>query len=532
MCQSELEIKPEDLFCATTKLASIYPRELELQSHMDNVPRPVQEAGAFVNPVAAPKPKQLLWSTDCAQKLGFRPDADSSTLIALVSGNKQFVDYPPFAMNYAGHQFGHWAGQLGDGRAINIAELNTAAGVQALQLKGAGPTAFSRRGDGFAVLRSSIREFLCSEAMHWLGVPTTRALSLCLRGDQVVRDMFYDGRAALEPSAVVCRVAPSFIRFGHFELAASRGDKPQLKALITLVIKHYFPQLLPSKRAGELHLDDQLIASFFQTVMVSTAELIAHWQSLGFTHGVLNTDNMSIHGLTLDYGPYGWLEPYELDWTPNTTDAQGLRYAFGQQPEIGLWNCWRLANALARVMDNASALSDSLSQFQGFFQHFLREKRAAKLGLLTLSDALNQQLEALLIDCKLDMTLFFRGLSQVQTSHDVVKLVNNTRYLTQSVEQDQAVLQFAHQYCAQITTQATANRAQSMNLVNPKYVLRNWLAYNAIEQAEQGDYTALNQLYSLIQKPFDEQSTMSHFAVKRPDWAAEQAGCAMLSCSS
>ncbi|MBG3852707.1 YdiU family protein, partial [Xanthomonas hortorum pv. carotae] len=228
----------------------------------------------------------------------------------------------PWAVNYGGHQFGHWAGQLGDGRAISLGEaIGVDGGRYELQLKGAGPTPYSRGADGRAVLRSSIREFLCSEAMHHLGVPTTRALSLVTTGDAVVRDMFYDGRPQREPGAIVCRVAPSFIRFGNFELPSARGDSALLRQWADFTIARDFPEL---KGAGE-----NLYAAWFAQVCERTAVMVAHWMRVGFVHGVMNTDNMSILGLTIDYGPYGWVDDYDPDWTPNTTDAQGRRYRFG-----------------------------------------------------------------------------------------------------------------------------------------------------------------------------------------------------------
>ena len=263
-------------------------------------------------------------------------------------------------MCYGGHQFGHWAGQLGDGRAINLAEVIHNEKRWALQLKGAGETPYSRTADGLAVLRSSIREHLCSEAMFHLGVPTTRSLSLMLTGDAVLRDMLYDGNAAYEKGAVVCRVAPSFIRFGNFQIFTSRGDLKTVKVLTDYTIKHFFPHLPTGTPEGYLE--------FFREVVERTRKMILHWQRVGFVHGVMNTDNMSILGLTIDYGPYGWLEGYDPGWTPNTTDAQTKRYRFGDQPVVALWNLLQLANALYPLIEQAEPMEEILQGFRSIYK--------------------------------------------------------------------------------------------------------------------------------------------------------------------
>jgi uncharacterized protein YdiU (UPF0061 family) len=254
----------------------------------------------------------------------------------------------PYAARYGGHQFGVWAGQLGDGRAITLGELMPRPGERwELQLKGAGRTPYSRTADGRAVLRSSVREFLCSEAMHFLGVPTTRALSLVATGDIVVRDMFYDGNPMPEPGAVVCRVAPSFVRFGNFEIHASRGENELLQRLADYIITEHFKELGPPT--------PEVYKLWFEEVCRRTGVMIAHWMRVGFVHGVMNTDNMSILGLTIDYGPYGWLEGYDPAWTPNTTDLPGRRYAYGRQPDVAAWNLARLANALGPLIEDVPA---------------------------------------------------------------------------------------------------------------------------------------------------------------------------------
>jgi uncharacterized protein YdiU (UPF0061 family) len=251
----------------------------------------------------------------------------------VLGGGTPIAGMEAYAQRYGGHQFGNWAGQLGDGRAMTLGELQSDEGVFELQLKGAGKTPYSRSADGKAVLRSSIREFLCSEAMHHLGVPTTRALSLVTTGEPVVRDMLYNGNPAPEPGAIVCRVAPSFLRFGSFQIHTMMGDRGTLSRLAEHAVKHHFPEHSLEDDDARLH--------WLQEIAERTALMIAHWMRVGFVHGVMNTDNMSIHGLTIDYGPYGWLEDYDPNWTPNTTDAGRKRYRFGHQAQIGAWNLAR-----------------------------------------------------------------------------------------------------------------------------------------------------------------------------------------------
>lgn len=496
-------------------------------------PGPVKAMGAYATPKPSPAKNMIAMSEDCAALLGLTADDLQSDLWQqLLSGNASLEEQPSFAMNYAGHQFGNWAGQLGDGRAIVIADVLAGANKYMLQLKGAGPTAFSRRGDGYAVLRSSIREFLCSEAMHALGVPTTRALSLVTRGEAVWRDMFYDGRPALEPSAVVCRVAPSFIRFGHFELLASRGDKAQLQSFILFCVSSYFPDIAAQYAADikEGICSIGLVTAFFESICSSTAALVAHWQSIGFTHGVLNTDNMSIHGVTIDYGPYGWLEPYEPSWTPNTTDAHGRRYAFGQQPKICMWNLWQLANALAFALDDSSKLSAELGRFQGKYWAAYSKRMAPKLGVSSVSQAFLEELEAFMEAAKVDMTVFFRGLAQVHTLEEFHSHVLASSYKEPELSADVSQA-FWGEYDALLNQLGLDNRADTMNAHNPLYVLRNYLAYQAIEKAEQGDYAMIHQLQKVLSNPFEDQG-YPELSTKRPDWAAETPGCSALSCSS
>lgn len=296
-------------------------------------------------PTAVSAPKLLAWSDDLAKELEIsdlqisrsNDNGNFQTDIDILAGNLVTPSMQPYAACYAGHQFGNWAGQLGDGRAITLGELQTSRGkLFELQLKGAGPTAYSRRADGRAVLRSSVREYLMSEAMHYLGVPTTRALSLVSTGDPVMRDMFYDGHPAYEAGAIVARVAPGFLRFGNFEMPAARNEIDNLKKLVDWTIEHFYPHIT----------GDDKILMWYKEIVERTASLMAEWMRVGFVHGVMNTDNMSILGLTIDYGPYGFVDDYDPNYTPNTTDLPGRRYAFGKQPAVAKWNLGCLAEPL------------------------------------------------------------------------------------------------------------------------------------------------------------------------------------------
>ena len=309
-------------------LKNTFTKELPADPILENSRRQVKEACfSYVKPKQTNAPQILHVSKDMTKALGVsEADITSETFISVFTGNEVLPDTKPYAMCYGGHQFGNWAGQLGDGRAINLFEVKHNNKQWAVQLKGAGETPYSRTADGLAVLRSSIREYLCSEAMFHLGVPTTRALSLGLSGDEVMRDMLYDGNSAYEKGAIVSRVSPSFLRFGSFEIFAARQDHKTLKTLVDYTINNHFSQLgLPSK---------ETYIKFFADVSKRTLDMIIHWQRIGFVHGVMNTDNMSILGLTIDYGPYGWLEGFDFGWTPNTTDKQHKRYRYGNQPNI------------------------------------------------------------------------------------------------------------------------------------------------------------------------------------------------------
>ncbi|MDA0336818.1 MAG: YdiU family protein [bacterium] len=460
----------------------------------------------------------------------------SEQFLRVFSGNEVLTAMDPYAMCYGGHQFGHWAGQLGDGRAINLGETLNGRGERwALQLKGAGPTPYSRTADGLAVLRSSVREFLCSEAMHHLGVPTTRALSLVLTGDPVVRDMFYDGNPQAEPGAIVCRVAPSFTRFGNFEIFAARQQWDVLQQLLDYTIRTDFPHL------PEPDIDTYLM--WFDEVCRRTAAMIVHWMRVGFVHGVMNTDNLSVLGLTIDYGPYGWLEDYDPDWTPNTTDAEGRRYRFGQQPQIGQWNLGQLARALAPIVGQVEPLQESLMRYSSLYNDGYNAMMAQKLGLSTFDPAtdvdLINDLQSVLQLRETDMTIFFRSLAEVAPVADEADAqapfeaaYYQTDPLTEAQHHD--TLNWMRRYADRVRRDGAPHdtRRQAMNAVNPKYVLRNYLAQLAIDKSAEGDHTMVQELLEVLRRPYDEHPGKEEFAQKRPEWARHRAGCSMLSCSS
>ena len=465
-----------------------------------------------------------------SEELGFsKQDIQSKEFLEVMTGNSTLKNSKPFAMCYAGHQFGNWAGQLGDGRAINLGEIKN----WALQLKGAGPTPYSRTADGLAVLRSSIREYLCSEAMHHIGVPSTRALSISLTGDQVLRDVLYDGNPAYEKGAIVSRVAQSFLRFGNFELFAARNDVKNLKILTDYTIRNHFSHL--GNPCKEVYL------KFFQEVTNKTLEMIIHWQRVGFVHGVMNTDNMSILGLTIDYGPYGWLEGFDFGWTPNTTDKQHKRYRFGNQPNIGLWNLYQLANALYPLINETAPLEEILEGYKNTFAEKSLNMMRAKLGLVLAEETdinLIQSLEDNLQAIETDMTIFFRLLSSFnpKQAEKGIELIQDAFYTPEQGVGE--VLnnwkQWFVSYAKRLEreTISCAEREQLMKTTNPKYVLRNYMAQMAIDKAEKDDVSLIDELYEVLKKPYEEQPEFEHWFAKRPEWARHKVGCSMLSCSS
>ena len=514
-----------------------FNKELPADPSLRNYSRQVEKACfSFVTPRIPSNPSVLHVSPEMLSEIGLnKEDAKSSDFKNIFSGAKVMADTSPYAMCYAGHQFGHWAGQLGDGRAINLFEVENKDKRWALQLKGAGSTPYSRSADGLAVLRSSVREHLCSEAMYHLGVPTTRSLSLSLTGDEVMRDMMYDGNADYEKGAVVCRVAPSFLRFGSYQIFMAREDKDTLKTLVDYTMKYFHPHIAGREK------DDYL--QFFQEVTDKTLDMLIHWQRVGFVHGVMNTDNMSILGLTIDYGPYGWLEGFDQGWTPNTTDAQGKRYRYGNQPNMALWNLMQLANTLYLLVDDVPALESILKSYQQRYPKKYFTMMGEKIGIVTQGEAdvkLIQELEEVLQLTETDMTIFFRLLSDIDCTSmneiNALEIVENAFYKQTELVDDiqQSWLTWMKKYLDRLTEMdaSTSDRKKRMDAVNPKYVLRNYMAQLAIDKADDGDYTLIDDLYQLLRSPYKEQSENEQWFAKRPEWARNKVGCSMLSCSS
>ena len=513
------------------QLTNFFTDQLPADPNLENTRREVLEAVySFVRPIKTSNPTLLHVSDEMQHTLDFsNEDIQSKEFLEFVTGNSVLKNSKPFAMCYAGHQFGNWAGQLGDGRAINLGEIKN----WAVQLKGSGPTPYSRTADGLAVLRSSVREYLCSEAMHHLGVPSTRALSLSLTGDQVLRDVMYNGNPAHEKGAIVSRVAKSFLRFGNFEIFSSRNDIKNLKILTDYTIKSHFSHL--GKPSKEVYLQ------FFQEVTSKTLEMIIHWQRVGFVHGVMNTDNMSILGLTIDYGPYGWLEGFDFGWTPNTTDKQHKRYRYGNQPTIGLWNLYQLANALYPLIEEAAPLEKILEGYKSNFEKKSQDMMRAKLGLTSDKETdidIIQSLENNLQATETDMTIFFRTLSSFKKEQPEkgVELIQDAFYTPDTIKGN--VLnnwkQWFADYAKRLEDETTSadERLQQMNKTNPKYVLRNYMAQLAIDKADKGDTSLLEEMYLLLKEPYSEQPKFEHWFAKRPEWARHKVGCSMLSCSS
>lgn len=433
-----------------------------------------------------------------------------------------------YATAYAGHQFGNWAGQLGDGRAIFAGEIKNNQGeISEIQWKGAGATPYSRHADGRAVLRSSVREYLMSEAMYHLGIPTTRALSLSFSGEQVVRDILYDGNAAYEKGAVMTRTAPSFLRFGHFESLSAQGENQTLQQLADFAIENYFPEI-------DLNRSTKY-AEFFQTVADKTADMIVDWFRVGFVHGVMNTDNMSILGLTIDYGPFSFLDEYDLNFTPNTTDLPGRRYAFGNQAKVAQWNLWQLANALFSLIKDETILETILNNFNTDFWRKHDEMMAQKFGFETVLEGdgeLFTDAQQLMQDLQIDYTLFFKQLETYSENSDFKTHFKEVFYTRTTPAQFEKLNEFLSLYQSRLAKN-TISKVDSLNLmksVNPKFILRNYLLFECINELNDGKKELFNKLLIALEKTYEE--IYPEFSVKRPNEYDGQTGCSTLSCSS
>ncbi|XP_076896586.1 uncharacterized protein LOC143549597 [Bidens hawaiensis] len=499
-------------------------------------------------------PQLVVWSESVADILDLDlKEFERPNFPYLFSGASPLKGWLSYAQCYGGHQFGVWADQLGDGRAITLGEvLNSKSERWEIQLKGAGKTPYSRFADGLAVLRSSIREFLCSEAMHSLGIPTTRALSLVLTGKLVSRDMFYDGNPKDEPGAIVCRVAQSFLRFGSFQIHAKRGkeDLEIVKTLADYTIKHHFPHLESMNKSdslsfstgegnnGVVNLTSNKYAAWLVEVAERTGTLIAKWQGVGFTHGVLNTDNMSVLGLTIDYGPFGFLDAFDPTFTPNTTDLPGRRYCFAEQPDIGSWNIGQFGLALSTAqLINKNELNYALERYGSKFMDEYQAIMTKKLGVQRYNkELIGELLNNMAVD-KVDYTNFFRLLSNIKADSDVpdkeLLVPLKAALLDIGKERKEAWTSWVKRYRAELSSTGISDeeRKVSMNSVNPRYILRNYLCQSAIDMAEQGDFEEVRRLLKVMEKPFDDQPGMERYARLPPAWAYRPGVC-MLSCSS
>ena len=468
--------------------------------------------GTFLHGEPLPSLQWVARSDELAAELGWPAAWADEQALQVLGGSGVWPGMAPMATVYSGHQFGAWAGQLGDGRALLLGEVDTPNGPREIQLKGAGQTPYSRRGDGRAVLRSSIREFLCSEAMHGLGIPTTRALAVVASPVPVRRE-------TIETAAVVTRVAPSFIRFGHFEHFAHSGQPRHhevLQALLDFVITHHFPPLAAQSQPALALLNE---------VVHSTARLMADWQAAGFCHGVMNTDNMSILGLTIDYGPFGFLDAFDPDHVCNHSDHQG-RYSWNNQPQIGYWNLRALAQALLPLIPEAEAdpkaVIEVLERYEQAFIQAMNARWRAKLGLRAEQpgdDALCIDFLRLLAAGKVDFTIAFRRLADFDTT---VAVDDGRNATVRDLFLDRAAFDaWATRYRDRLRAEASvdAERAERLRRVNPLYVLRNHLAETAIRQAQRGDFSEVRRLHRLLQRPFTEQAGSEADAGFPPEWA-------------
>lgn len=461
------------------------------------------------------EPRLLHANAEVAAMIGLSQEALlQPDFLAVCSGQQPLNGGKTLAAVYSGHQFGVWAGQLGDGRAHLLGEVPSQdGGTQELQLKGAGQTPYSRMGDGRAVLRSSVREYLASEAMAGLGIASTRALALVVSDDSVYRE-------TVETAAIVTRVSPSFVRFGTFEHWS--GQSHQLQALFDYVVDKFYPECRDTP-AGDDSGQAGVVLRFLRAVMHRTAVMVADWQTSGFCHGVMNTDNMSILGLTIDYGPYGFMDAFQAGHVCNHSDTQG-RYAWNRQPTVALWNLYRLASSLIKLGPTPEALKAELQQFEALFLQAYHDNIRRKFGFLHWQADDSELLDdwwSLLHNGRMDFTLSFRLLAQVAEQPEA--------FLDLSPEKEEAQ-HWLTQYKARL---AQENRPQqekidAMQGANPLYVLRNHLAEQAIRAAQQGDASEIETLLRLLRDPFTEVPDHKAYAAVPPDWAAQIA----VSCSS
>ncbi|XP_005109894.2 protein adenylyltransferase SelO [Aplysia californica] len=467
--------------------------------------------------------------TDC---LDLHPTVTVTDLfIDFMNGNNRSGLFPPsLAHRYGGHQFGHWAGQLGDGRAILLGDYQNRKGERwELQLKGSGKTPYSRAGDGRAVLRSSVREFLASEAMHYLGVPTSRAAALIVSDDEVVRDQFYDGHPLPERTAIVLRLAPSWFRIGSLEILSYTGETELLRLLLDNVIKSFFVNI-------DINSQDKYLM-LFQEIVSSTAHLIAQWQGIGFAHGVCNTDNFSLLSITIDYGPFGFMDAYDPKFVPNFSDDE-KRYSFENQPDVGFFNMEKLLRALEPVLRNQQIKSASiiLKGYVELYKSFFLKVFAKKFGFNTVKRHEDENLIAtflkILEDTGADFTMSFRELGEISFMNLTKGEISKSFWALRVISQHEWFQHFINLYNIRLKSEDITDheRQKLMNKNNPRYVLRNWIAQRAISAVEKNDFAFVHRLQKVLEKPFSKQddAEVLGFASKPPQWAANL----FVSCSS
>ena len=457
---------------------------------------------------SVPAPYLVCVSPSAAHLIGLDlGEFSRQEVIDAFAGNSTLPGSEPIAAVYSGHQFGIWAGQLGDGRAILLGDLPArdipTPGRMELQLKGAGKTPYSRMGDGRAVLRSSIREFLCSEAMFALGIPTTRALCVIGSDLPVLREI-------VETSAITTRMSPTFVRFGSFEHWFYNDRQEELKTLADYVIDRFYPELRDAANPYQ---------ALLREVTRRTAELIAQWQAVGFMHGVMNTDNMSILGLTIDYGPFGFMEAFDARHICNHSDHQG-RYAYHMQPRIGQWNCFALGQALLPLVGKVDDVHAALAVYKETYDDKLDALLHAKLGLREKCEDDSKLIDAmfsLMQDNHVDFTLFFRRLGELEIDNPAMDEPLRDLFIDRP-----AFDAWAQQYRARLRQENNADveRKKAMHAVNPKYILRNYLAQIAIEKAQNKDFSEIAKLLEVLEKPFDDQPENNKYAELPPDWAS------------
>lgn len=466
-----------------------------------------------VEPTSVPDPYPIAWNESLAAEIGWPGTLADEENLAVLAGNRVVEGMAPVASAYAGHQFGAWVPQLGDGRAIILGELVTPAGRgMEIQLKGAGLTRWSRMGDGRAVLRSTIREYLASAAMQGLGIPTTRALAIVGSDLPVYRER-------TETAAILTRVAETHVRFGTFEYFAARRMDDARRQLTDFVIERHYPHLLVrpvSERYG----------AWYAEVVDRTARLMAKWIAAGFAHGVMNTDNFSITGMTIDYGPYGWMDAYDPGLVCNHSDWAG-RYAFDQQPAVGLWNCARLGEALHPLVDEPAALA-ALERYREAYEQEVASRMRAKLGLVAVEEddvPLATALLELMRQHGADYARTFRSLSRWDADDDTT-----LPPLVAEIGNGEALAPWLERYAVRLAREprTTAARHDAMLATNPKYVLRNWVAQDVIQNAETRNVALVDEVRRVLERPFEEHPAMERYAAKPPAWARE----IVVSCSS